>query len=67
MITGLPGYKINPRNNGIVLDVSVIKCSPSVRVAGFARVAKVMSHTGEIMTWPLDSNYEIKVINELND
>ena len=55
MITGLPGHKTNHRNSGILIDVS----SPSSR-----RVATVMTSTGEIVTWPLDSHYEIKVINE---
>lgn len=55
MVTGEPGYKTNPRNNGILIDVS----SPTSR-----RVATVMTTSGEIVTWPLDSHYEIKVVNE---
>ena len=55
MVTGQPDYKANPRNNGILIDIS----SPSSR-----RVATVMTPSGEITTWPLDSHYEIKVVNE---
>ena len=53
-VTGLPGYKTNPKTNGILIDIS----SPSSR-----REATVMTATGMIMTWPLDSHYEIKVLN----
>tara|TARA_B100000029_G_C16719296_1_gene646322 strand:- start:100 stop:315 length:216 start_codon:yes stop_codon:yes gene_type:complete len=61
MVTGNPGYKTNPRNNGIVIDI-VLK--HEYTTIPDRRVATVMSSTGEIMTWPLDSHYEIKVINE---
>ena len=60
MVTGQPGYKANPRNNGILVDVHVT-APTSDRTR---RVATVMTSTGEIMTWPLDSHYEIKVIIE---
>jgi hypothetical protein len=55
MVTEELYYKSNPRNNGILIDIS----SPSSR-----RVATVMTSAGEIITWPLDSHYEIRVIDE---
>jgi hypothetical protein len=60
MVTGQPDYKSDPRNNGILVDLHMI-APTSDRTR---RVATVMSFAGEIMTWPLDSHYEIKVINE---
>ena len=56
MVTGLPEYKANPRNNGIIINIH--------KPSAFRRIAIVMSSTGEIMSWPLDSHYEVKVINE---
>jgi len=56
MVTGLPGYRTNPRNNGILINI--------LRPSAFRRIAIVMSNTGEIMSWPLDSHYEIEVISE---
>ena len=56
MVTGLPDYKANPRNNGIVINI--------LKPSAFRRIAIVMSNTGEIMSWPLDSHYEVRVINE---
>jgi len=56
MVTGLPDYRTNPRNNGIVINIQ--------RPSAFRRIAIVMSNTGEIMSWPLDSHYEVRVINE---
>ena len=29
-----------------------------------SRIATVMTSSSELVTWPLDSNYEIRVINE---
>ena len=63
MVTGNPGYRTNPRNNGILIDI-VQKHNHAHITVPSRRVATVMSSTGEIMTWPLDSNYEIKVISE---
>ena len=61
MVTGLPGYRSNPRNNGILIDI----VQHHRRVdRGPAGVATVMSTSGVLMTWPLDSHYEIKVIHE---
>ena len=61
MVTGLPGYVSNPHNNGIVIKIKQTWAGDGVRRN---KVATVMSTTGEIMTWPLDSHYEIKVIHE---
>ena len=61
MVTGNPGYKTNPRNNGILIDIVQKHQHTQIKIPP-ARVATVMSSTGEIMTWPLDSNYEIKVV-----
>ena len=63
MVTGLPGYKTNPRNNGILIDIVQQHKHPQIKIPP-ARVATVMSCTGEIMTWPLDSNYEIRAVDE---
>ena len=60
MVTGLPGYRSNPRNNGIV--IKVMKAPSTKRIT--RRVATVFTAAGEMVTWPLNSNYEIKVINE---
>ncbi len=64
MVTGHPGYRTNPRNNGLIIDIvqkhghAQIKIPPS-------RVGTVLTTSGEIVTWPLDNNhYEIKVIRE---
>jgi len=56
MVTGQPGYRSNPRNNGIIINIQ--------RPSAFRRIAIVMSNTGELTSWPLDSHYEIKVVNE---
>tara|TARA_Y100000310_G_scaffold328542_1_gene396835 strand:+ start:745 stop:966 length:222 start_codon:yes stop_codon:yes gene_type:complete len=63
MVTGLPGYKTNPRNNGILIDIEQ-KHDHAWITTPSRRVGTVMTTTGEIMTWPLDSHYEIKVIHE---
>ena len=60
MVTGLPGYKSNPRNNGIL--IKVMKPSSTKRIT--RRIATVFTAAGEVVTWPLDSHYEIRVINE---
>ena len=56
MVTGLPGWKTNPRNNGLVVRIGIRHNN--------RRVATVVSPTGEIMTWPLDSNYEIRTVRD---
>jgi len=66
MVTGLPGYTSNPRNNGILIKIEQIAPlghTPE-SVSPVHRVATVMSTIGEIMTWQLDSHYEVKVIHE---
>ena len=64
MVTGNPGYRTNPRNNGIIIDIVQKHSHAQIKIPP-SRVATVMSSTGEIMTWPLDNNhYEIKVISE---
>jgi len=63
MVTGNPDYKTNPRNNGIIIDIVQKHDHTQIKIPS-RRVATIMSAGGELMTWPLDGNYEIKVINE---
>jgi hypothetical protein len=63
MVTGQPDYKTNPQNNGVLIDI-VQKHSHAHITNPSRRVATVLTSSGEIVTWPLDSHYEIKVINE---
>ena len=61
MVTGLPGYRTNPRNNGIIIDIVQKHNHAQIKIPS-RRVATVLSSAGELMTWPLDGNYEIKVV-----
>ena len=63
MVTGHPGYRTNPRNNGIIIDIVQKHNHAQIKIPSRG-VATIMSYNGELMTWPLDGNYEIKVIHE---
>ena len=58
MVTGQPGHMSNPRNVGLVVKVKEATAND------WRRVATVFTAAAEVVTWPLDSHYEIKVTNE---
>ncbi len=59
MVTGQPDYKSSSCNNGIVIELQRLSC-PTIHEG----IATVMLTSGEIVSWPLDSHYEIRVISE---
>ncbi len=61
MITGQPNHLSNPRNVGLVVSIDR---RHGVDCNRHSRIATVMTNSSELVTWPLDSNYEIRVINE---
>jgi len=61
MVTGHPGHLSNPRNVGLVVNIERRHGADTNR---HSRIATVMTNSSELVTWPLDSNYEIRVINE---
>jgi len=62
MVTGLPGHSSDPRNAGLLISVEERQLHG--QGARARRIATVMTASGELVTWPLDSHYEVKVINE---
>jgi len=61
MVTGLPNHLSNPRNVGLVVNIDR---RHGVDCNRHSRIATVMTSSSELVTWPLDSNYEIRVISE---
>ena len=60
MVTGLPNHLSDPRNVGLIIKIDRRQGTHRHR----RRIATVVTNANELVTWPLDSNYEIKVINE---
>ena len=61
MVTGQPNHLSNPRNIGLVVNIDRrygVDCNRH------SRVATVLTNSVELVTWPLDSVYEIIVVNE---
>ena len=61
MVTGLPNHLSNPRNVGLVVNIDR---RHGVDCNRHSRVATILTNSSKLVTWPLDSNYEIRVINE---
>ena len=61
MVTGQPNHMSNPRNVGLVVNIDR---RHGVDCNRHSRVATIMNNSSELVTWPLDSNYEIRVIDE---
>ncbi len=59
MITGQPNHLSNPRNVGLVVKLDR---RHGVDANRHSRIATVMTNSNELVTWPLDSHYEIKVV-----
>jgi hypothetical protein len=61
MVTGQPNHLSNPHNVGLVVNIDR---RHGVDCNRHSRVATIMTNSSKLVTWPLDSHYEIRVINE---
>jgi hypothetical protein len=61
MVTGHPNNLSNPRNVGLIVNIDR---RHGVDCNRHSKVATIMTNSSELVTWPLDSHYEIRVINE---
>jgi len=61
MIEMVTSYRDDQARFGLVLS---IERRHGVDCNRHSRVASVLLPTGKLVTWPLDSHYEYKVINE---